>query len=62
MNRRNQPQPLYSNPHQQSIRAEISRQIEEFMAKGGKIEQLTGPAFQASRSVGVSKSILTELL
>ncbi len=62
MNRRNQQQPLYSNPHQQAVRAEISRQIEEFMAKGGKIERLAGPSFQGSRSVGVSKSILTDLL
>lgn len=62
MNRHNRQQPLHSNPHQQAARAQISRQIEEFMARGGKIEQLAGPTFQDSRAVGVSRSVLADIL
>jgi hypothetical protein len=61
MNRNYKQQGMYSSTHQQAASAEISRQIEEFLKKGGKIETLNHPQFQPHRCVGV-KGGVTEVL
>lgn len=62
MNRYYKQQALHSNMHQQSVRAEISRQVDDFLKKGGKIEQLSGPQFQPHRSVRINSAVLTDVL
>ncbi|MFT5888878.1 MAG: hypothetical protein ACI9BO_001702 [Zhongshania sp.] len=50
----------YSIQYQQSLRAEISRQVDKFLNSGGKIEQLNGPQFQPGRAVRISNALITE--
>ncbi len=50
----------HSNQYQQSLRAEISRQVDDFLNSGGKIEQLNGPQFQPHRAVRISNALFTE--
>ncbi|WP_269618051.1 hypothetical protein [Zhongshania sp. BJYM1] len=52
----------YSNLHQQHARAEISRQIDEFLNNGGKIEKLNGPQFQPHRVVRITNAMITEAI
>jgi predicted glycoside hydrolase/deacetylase ChbG (UPF0249 family) len=62
MNRYYKVQASQSEHHQRQIRAELSRQVEDFLKKGGHIEQLDGPNFKPHRSVRVSSSAFTEML
>ncbi|MBQ0758578.1 MAG: hypothetical protein KKF24_03350 [Gammaproteobacteria bacterium] len=52
----------YSNLHQQHVRAEISRQIDDFLNNGGKIEKLNGPQFQPHRVVRITNAMIAEAL
>ncbi|MDF1693926.1 MAG: hypothetical protein P1U47_16230 [Zhongshania sp.] len=62
MNRYIKQHGTYSNQYQQGLRAEISRQVDDFLNKGGKIEQLHGPQFQPHRAVRISNALITEAL
>lgn len=42
---------------QQHVRAEISRQVAEFLAQGGRIEQLSGPQLKPHREVRVNAGL-----
>jgi hypothetical protein len=52
----------YSSLHQEHARAEISRQINDFLHGGGKIEQLNNPQFQPHRTVPITNAVITEAL
>lgn len=52
----------HSSDHQQSVRAQIARQVEEFLQHGGRIEQLSGPSFQPHKEVRISGGSLKESL
>ena len=62
MNRYIKQHGTYSNLHQEHARAEISRQIDDFLRRGGKIEKLNGPQFQPHRVVRISNAVITEAL
>ncbi|CAA0078841.1 Uncharacterised protein [Zhongshania aliphaticivorans] len=62
MNRYIKQHGTYSNLHQQHARAEISRQIEEYLGKGGKIEKLSGPQFLPHRAVRITNTSVSEAL
>ena len=62
MNQQYRQQPAHSPVHQNVVRAEINRQIEEYLQRGGKIEQLTGPSLQPHRAVRVGPGALSEAL
>ncbi|WP_372861272.1 hypothetical protein [Spongiibacter sp.] len=51
-----------SDFQQRQLRRELSRQVEEFLNKGGRIQQLDGPTFKPHRSVRVSSSVFIEML
>jgi hypothetical protein len=53
---------IYSNLHQERARAEISRQVDDFLRRGGKIEQLNNPQFQPHRMVRITNAVITEAL
>jgi hypothetical protein len=52
----------YSIQYQQSLRTEISRQVDEFLNSGGKIQQLSGPQFQPHRAVRISNALIAEAM
>ncbi|GAB3371292.1 hypothetical protein NCG89_04540 [Spongiibacter taiwanensis] len=52
----------HSQTHQQTVRAEIARQIEEFIQHGGRIEQLSGPNFQPHKEVRINGASLKDSL
>ncbi|AKH70304.1 hypothetical protein IMCC21906_02659 [Spongiibacter sp. IMCC21906] len=57
MNRFQKIHGSHSPGHQQTLRAEISRQIDEFLERGGRIEQLAGPSFQPHREVRINAAM-----
>ena len=61
--RRNPPSmSMHSQYHQHALREQISRQVDAFLKKGGKIEQLSGPRFLPHRAVGINSSVITDVL
>lgn len=62
MNHYQKSQSAHSPLHQQSVRSEITRQVEEFLNRGGKIEQLAGPHCQPPRAVGINSPVITDVL
>lgn len=62
MNRYTRHLASHSQSYQQGLRAEISRQVAEFLSRGGKIEQLSGPNFKPPKSVKINSSVLVDVL
>ncbi len=54
--------PPPSDFQQRQLRTELSRQVEEFLNKGGRIQQLDGPELKPHRSVRASSLAFVEML